>query len=491
MSQPDEHLAGERESGKAGMRCDAGSDSHFLAFPLSHFPDFASGYQTKSRLNVIFPALAICLAASGLLAREGVVQTRDGHFLDGHIRFESNLVIVANSAKDLLVFVDLTNLAELTFKQEPAVLRSEAAAVDGVLPAPWRGEDLGSARLAGAATCHSGLFRLRSWGTNIFGESDAFHFVYKPITGDSEIVARVLQVQSSAPWAKAGLMMRESLAADSRAVLLAMTPGRAGMFQWRETKGDATLGEEQRGMFVPSWIKLRREGDVFTAAKSRNGRQWSPAGRVVIPMGEAIFVGMAVAGVQETTPKRSWPRNAGAVFDNVREALFLENDSFIPIVQLQSGSRAVGRISQADERQIQFAGAPAPSPIPSFSVARILFRWLPDGLSKKLNSGRPGALLASGEFIEGDFKGIEKGQVKMSSVLMGLHSFDLNNELVAVVLRKPYLAPHDYEVKTLNGSVWMGTGLRIERDQVVLQERSLGVQRISVHEVLELKRTAP
>ncbi len=441
-------------------------------------------------MNARLLVVAIWLIACTLPAREGVVQTRDGHVLEGHIRFDSNLVVVANSAKDLLAFVDLTNLAELTFKPEPTVLRSEAAAADGGLPGPWRSEDIGSARLAGAATCHSGLFRLRSWGTNIFGESDAFHFLYKPVSGDSEMVARVLLVQSSAPWAKAGLMMRESLAADSRNVLLALTPGRAGVFQGRETKGDTTTGDGQRGAFVASWIKLRREGDIFTAAKSRNGRQWSVAGRVTIPMREEIFVGMAVTGVQETTAGRSWHRNAGAVLDNVREAPFLANDSFLPVVQLQSGSRAVGRILLADEREIQFAGAPAPSPVPTFSVARILFRWLPDGLSKKLAPGRPGVLLASGEFIEGDFKGIEKGQVKISSVLLGLHSFDLNNDLVAVALRKPSSVPHEYEVKTLDGSVWMGAGLRIEQDQVLLQERSLGVRKIAIHELLELKRTA-
>src|SRR5260221_3511537 len=285
--------------------------------------------------------LALCLLANALAAREGVLQTRDGHALEGHIRFESNLVIVANSGKDLLVFIDLTNLTELTFKQEPSAVSSEAVAADGGWPGPWQSEDIGSTRLAGSVTCHAGLFRLRSWGTNIFGESDAFHFVYKPVSGDSEMIARVLQLQSPAPWAKAGLMMRESLAADSRSVLLAVTPGRMGVFQWREMKGDAAIGEEQRGLFVPSWIKLRREGDVFTAAKSRNGRQWSPAGRVTIPMRESIFVGMAVAGAQEMTAARNWPRNAGAVLDNVREAPFLVNDSFIPVVQLQSGSRVV------------------------------------------------------------------------------------------------------------------------------------------------------
>src|SRR5260221_2674513 len=220
--------------------------------------------------------LALCLLANALAAREGVLQARDGHALEGHIRFESNLVIVANSGKDLLVFIDLTNLAELTFKQEPSAVSSEAVAADGVGPGPWQSEDIGSRRLAGSVTCHAGLFRVRSWGTNIFGESDAFHFVYKPVSGDSEMIARVLQLQSPVPWAKAGLMMRESLAADSRGVLLAVTPGRMGVFQWRGKEGDPGLGGGERGPFFLSLVKVVRDGGGFSTPQSRQDRQCGP-----------------------------------------------------------------------------------------------------------------------------------------------------------------------------------------------------------------------
>src|SRR5437660_12779585 len=62
--------------------------------------------------------LGACLFASLCTARQGLVETRDGHILEGHIRFESNLVVVANAAKELLAFVELTNLAEITFRKE-------------------------------------------------------------------------------------------------------------------------------------------------------------------------------------------------------------------------------------------------------------------------------------------------------------------------------------------------------------------------------------
>jgi hypothetical protein len=121
-------------------------------------------------------------------------------------------------------------------------------------------------------------------------------------------------------------------------------------------------------------------------------------------------------------------------------------------------------------------------------VARLLFRWLSYGQADKLRSGQPGVLLTSGEFIEGGFKGIEKGQIKISSVLLGLRQFDLNNEVVAVSLRKPSQELPQYEVKTLDGSVWLGAVLHIETSHIIIEDRSLGPRTIPLHEVLEVRQ---
>jgi hypothetical protein len=207
-------------------------------------------------------------------------------------------------------------------------------------------------------------------------------------------------------------------------------------------------------------------------------------------MGEEIFVGLAVAGVREPRTERGPFQSNRSIIDSVREAPFLANESFTPAVELQSGSVVVGRIAFADERQIHFAGQLSSSPLSTFNVARILFRWLPDGLSAKISLGRPGLLLTSGEFIEGDFKGIERGQVKFSSVLLGMRGFDLNNDVIAVVFRKAFAGPRLYEVKTQGGSTWVGAGLQIDQAQIILQERSLGAWKIPIYEVMEIRRRA-
>ena len=54
-------------------------------------------------------------------ARRGYVRTRDGRVLEGHLRFESNAVIIVDASRDLLLQVALTNLAAMGFPPETFV----------------------------------------------------------------------------------------------------------------------------------------------------------------------------------------------------------------------------------------------------------------------------------------------------------------------------------------------------------------------------------
>src|SRR6266704_573726 len=173
-----------------------------------------------------FKAVLVFFAlATGLWARQGLVETRDGKRFQGQIRLDTSALIIADAKRDLLARVEATNFLELTFQADAAEAPAPAAdgADDDETTAPssgWRSEDIGSVNLGGSASWNAGVLRVESSGTNIAGDSDAFHFVYRRVKGDSEIVTRVLQVQPSAPRAKAGVMMRDDLSADCRNVLL-------------------------------------------------------------------------------------------------------------------------------------------------------------------------------------------------------------------------------------------------------------------------------
>src|ERR1051325_4064189 len=374
--------------------------------------------------------IAFLFCALSVAARTGFVETRDGKSYEGHVRIETNRLIIANAEQNLLVTVPATNLLELSFKPAPAPPdpdRSSPATGTGVLPEPWRNQDIGDFEIAGGARCDAGVFRVRSSGAKIGGERDAFHFVFKPVKGDSEIMARVLGVAFTDPAAKAGVMMRESLRPDARNVLLAVTPSRGGVLQSREDQLGGTTQSPLSGVSAPHWIKLKRSGNDFTSFVSPNGTQWRRVEQTTVAMTEQILVGLAVTSMNEYRLNQS-------VFDRVQEAPFLPG-AFVPRLELAGGSVVVGRFDAMDETSVTFSGVQSKPPVSTLMVGRILFQWLPDRLADRIKPGQPGVLLTDGSFFEGEFRSIERGRATISSVLHGLRTFDVNQEGIAVVLR--------------------------------------------------------
>ena len=121
-------------------------------------------------------------------------------------------------------------------------------------------------------------------------------------------------------------------------------------------------------------------------------------------------------------------------------------------------------------------------------MGRILFQWLPDKLADKIKPGQPGVLLTDGTFFEGEFRGIGRGRALISSVLHGLRSFDVNHEVIAVVLRKISPQPAEFGVKTADGSFYAVTEMDLEQNEIVVQVAALGRWQIPIHELREVRR---
>jgi len=163
-----------------------------------------------------------------------------------------------------------------------AVYVNNTTASGPTLPAGWTSTDVGAVGIAGRATHANGTFTLHAGGTDIWSTSDAFHFAYRSWTGDADIVARVggLPLPAGASFAMAGVMLRESLAANARhASLLIGTNGKL-KFRRRIAVGGATLsdGPSEGSLSVPYWLKVTRRGNVFTAYRSAEGRTWTQVG---------------------------------------------------------------------------------------------------------------------------------------------------------------------------------------------------------------------
>ncbi len=164
----------------------------------------------------------------------------------------------------------------------------------GALPAGWQWADI--AATGGSATYASvgnGTFLINGNGTGIGGASDSFTFAYQNVTGDHTITARLTQA-----GAKVGLMMRETLAANSAltTITLGDTGGRESNWGIRASTG-ANLNWYNTGnqfTWVPVWYKLQRSGTTATASQSLDGVTWFAVGSTTVTMANTYYIGLAV-----------------------------------------------------------------------------------------------------------------------------------------------------------------------------------------------------
>jgi regulation of enolase protein 1 (concanavalin A-like superfamily) len=197
-----------------------------------------------------------------------------------------------------------------------------------VLPGSQQTSDIGAPAVAGSATYAQGLYTVTGAGTDIWGTSDQFRFVYQAVTGDVDIAVHVGSVQNVNSWTKAGVMVRESLDGDSRHAMALISAGQGYSFQWRlDTGGLADYRAGGAGS-VPTWIRLVRTGYRFEAFRSTDGSSWTSMGVETVPMADTVYAGLAV-----TSHKAS--RAATAVFDR----LTVTQSSSLPrLVEFQASS---------------------------------------------------------------------------------------------------------------------------------------------------------
>lgn len=160
------------------------------------------------------------------------------------------------------------------------------------LPSPWVAADVGTPGIAGTSSYAGGEFTLNATGNDLAGTSDAFHYVYQPWTGDGVIVARVVSVEDTGNTPMAGVMFRETLDANSRFACLVQRPANLS-FRRRTSVGGTPTTSTSGADTAPTWVRVTRSGDEFTAHRSENGSDWSVIGGTITSvMVSSIYVGL-------------------------------------------------------------------------------------------------------------------------------------------------------------------------------------------------------
>ena len=136
-------------------------------------------------------------------------------------------------------------------------------------------------------------------GTDIWDTTDQFRYAYKSLSGNGSLTVRVDTIVRSNEWAKAGVMIRETLEPGSKHAFSALTPEPAhgASFQRRPATGQDSANTDVADVELSHWVRLTRTGNLFTMQRSADGVTWvdvTPLAPVEIPMNADVYIGLAV-----------------------------------------------------------------------------------------------------------------------------------------------------------------------------------------------------
>jgi len=156
---------------------------------------------------------------------------------------------------------------------------------------------------------HSGQYTITSdsRGMPSTGKAESFYFVYGHYNGNvASIYAKVLNVEKTDPYAKAGVMIRDDTNQDAKYGAVVVTPENSIVFQYRPTaSGSATsvTVTTPSKVTAPCWVKVERtsgyppsggkvKGYYATTTGVPGPGDWNDIGSLPLTLGAPIDLGL-------------------------------------------------------------------------------------------------------------------------------------------------------------------------------------------------------
>jgi len=172
--------------------------------------------------------------------------------------------------------------------------------------------NMGKTSLKGKVEYNSkkATYKIIGSGENIWGNKDAFFFVYKKLQNDVILQTDIKWIgEGKNPHRKAGIMMRTGLEEDAAYVDAVIHGDGLVSMQFRKTKGDIT-SEFQTKLKPPLTLKLEKTGDQYTLLVKQKNDKFSRVGTINVDLGQEIYGGLLVCSHDSTTYET-------AIFSNV------------------------------------------------------------------------------------------------------------------------------------------------------------------------------
>ena len=193
------------------------------------------------------------------------------------------------------------------------VCMSAATALAQSVSAPWSARDIGNPALAGSASLANGVFTIDAAGTDTWGTSDQFRFVYQAIAGDVDLRARVDSVLAADAGSKAGVMIRADLTPGAAHAFAVVSAGNGVAFQRRIVAGGLSTSTAGSNAAPPRWVRLVRAGTRVTAYTSADGTTWTAITSDTIALGATAYVGLGATSHNPNARTTAKISNVGVI----------------------------------------------------------------------------------------------------------------------------------------------------------------------------------
>jgi len=175
---------------------------------------------------------------------------------------------------------------------------SQTAAPSDKLGIFTNSDDVGASPLPGAAEFDAATsqYKITGSGTDIWGKSDQFHYVWRQMSGDFTATATVRFLSDGIAHRKGVIMLRKSVDADSPFVQLAIHGDGTPAIQFRNRKADNTNTVDFPMEGPGIWhLKLVRRGATITYWIAKDGASLKELGHTPNQLGSQILLGLGVS----------------------------------------------------------------------------------------------------------------------------------------------------------------------------------------------------
>ena len=211
---------------------------------------------------------------------------------------------------------------------------------------PFEGHgDVGAVQISGSYQFNAAAqtFTISSAGSNIWGDHDQFHFVWRKMRGDFIVTSRAAFIGTGVnPHRKLGWMARTSLDTSAPQICTGIHGDGLLSLQYRRAQGGIT--EEVRAPLVGAdVIQLERRGNTCLMSVAQFGQPFTAVQVDDLDLGEEVYVGLFVCSHEDQVVEK-------AVFRDVRVVVPVKADfnrdkdpfgSRLELLDVTSGQRQI------------------------------------------------------------------------------------------------------------------------------------------------------